>query len=76
MSLAALVARPAFAWNHNALICEVAEGLADRLDAELALPSSGPRAGQAVQAPRLGLTPGRAAGACRCAVVTAHLATH
>jgi hypothetical protein len=43
MNLAAPVARPVFAWNHDALMREAAEGLARRLDAELQLPDSGPR---------------------------------
>ena len=40
MNLAAPVARPAFVWNHDALMREAAESLARRLDAELELPSS------------------------------------
>jgi Polyketide cyclase / dehydrase and lipid transport len=43
MNLAAPVARPVFAWNHDALMREAAQGLARRLDAELALPDSGSR---------------------------------
>jgi hypothetical protein len=43
MNLAAPVARPAFIWNHDALMREAAQGLARRLDAELQLPDSGPR---------------------------------
>lgn len=40
MNLAAPLARPAFTWNHDALMREAAQGLARRLDAELELPSS------------------------------------
>jgi hypothetical protein len=40
MNLAAPVARPVFTWNHDALMREVAQRLAHRLDAELELPSS------------------------------------
>jgi hypothetical protein len=43
MNLAAPVARPAFTWNHDALMREAAESLARRLDAELQLPDSGSR---------------------------------
>jgi hypothetical protein len=43
MNLAAPVARPAFAWNHDALMREAAQSLARRLNAELELPNSGPR---------------------------------
>jgi len=43
MNLAAPVARPAFTWNHDALMQEAAESLARRLDAELELPNSGSR---------------------------------
>jgi hypothetical protein len=46
MNLAAPVARPAFTWNHDALMREAAQGLARRLDAELELADSGPRARQ------------------------------
>jgi hypothetical protein len=46
MNLAAPVARPAFVWNHEALMREAAEGLARWLDAELELLSSEPGAGQ------------------------------
>jgi hypothetical protein len=46
MNLAAPVARPVFTWNHEALMREAAQSLARRLDAELELPSSGPRPGQ------------------------------
>jgi hypothetical protein len=40
MNLAAPLARPAFTWNHDALMREAAQSLARRLDAELELPSS------------------------------------
>lgn len=43
MNLTAPVARPVFAWNHDALMREAAQGLARRLDAELALPDSASR---------------------------------
>jgi hypothetical protein len=43
MNLAAPVARPVFICNHDALMREAAQGLARRLDAELALPDCGPR---------------------------------
>lgn len=46
MNLAAPVARPVFAWNHDALMREAAEGLARRLDAKLELPDSGSRPGR------------------------------
>jgi hypothetical protein len=50
MNLAAPVARPVFTWNHDALMREAAQGLAHRLDAELALPHSGSRAGRPARA--------------------------
>ena len=50
MNLAAPLARPAFVWNHDALMREAAEGLARRLDAELELPNSGPRPRQPARA--------------------------
>ena len=46
MNLAAPVARPVFAWNHDALMREAAESLARRLEAELELPSAGSRPGR------------------------------
>jgi hypothetical protein len=50
MNLAAPVARPVFTWNHDALMREAAQSLADRLDAGLELPSSGSRPGQPARA--------------------------
>jgi hypothetical protein len=50
MNLAAPVARPAFTWNHDALMREAAEGLARRLGAELEMPSAESRPGQPAQA--------------------------
>ena len=50
MNLAAPLARPMFAWNHDALMREAAQGLARRLDAELELPSAGPRSGRPARA--------------------------
>jgi Polyketide cyclase / dehydrase and lipid transport len=49
MNLAAPVARPVFTWNHDALMREAAQGLANRLDAELELPSAGSRPGQSAR---------------------------
>jgi hypothetical protein len=46
MNLAAPVARPAFVWNHDALMREAAQSLARRLDADLELLSSESRAGR------------------------------
>jgi hypothetical protein len=46
MNLAAPVARPAFVWNHDALMREAAQSLAHRLDADLELLSSESRAGR------------------------------
>src|SRR5215831_15887037 len=44
MNLLAPVARPAFSWNHGQLMSEMAESLARRLGADLAVPAtpSGP----------------------------------
>jgi hypothetical protein len=50
MNLAAPVARPAFTWNHDALMHEAAESLARRLNAELELPTSASRPGQPARA--------------------------
>jgi hypothetical protein len=40
MSLLAPVARPAFSWNHDQLMREMAESLACRLGADLAVPET------------------------------------
>jgi hypothetical protein len=40
MSLLAPVARPAFSWNHDQLMSEMAESLARRLGAGLAMPDT------------------------------------
>ena len=40
MSLLAPVARPAFSWNHGQLMREMAESLARRLGADLAVPDT------------------------------------
>ena len=40
MSLLAPVARPAFSWNHDQLMREMAGSLARRLDADLAVPDT------------------------------------
>jgi hypothetical protein len=50
MNLAAPLARPAFTWNHDALMREAAESLARRLDAELQLPDSRSRPGPPARA--------------------------
>jgi len=40
MSLLAPVARPAFSWNHGQLMREMADSLARRLGADLAVPDT------------------------------------
>jgi Polyketide cyclase / dehydrase and lipid transport len=43
MNLLAPLARPAFSWNHDALMLEAAQSLAHRLVAQLELPNARPR---------------------------------
>ena len=52
MNLLAPVARPAFKWNHDALMREAGESLARRLGAELTLPDTPPRSGRPLRATR------------------------
>jgi hypothetical protein len=58
MNLAAPVARPAFVWNHDAVMREATESLARRLDAELELLSSESGAGQPARRCCVALTQG------------------